>query len=193
MKLVICQSLFGSHCTPIISIKPDTALLRNNNAFFIPDFSSVIEYQLFLVIKLSKMGKCISKNFAHRYYQEVGIAVNFTAKDVFETCIRQKQATDMAYSFDNSSAISPAFIKKEELSSHFSFSLLKNQEKVQEASISEMNFSIDEAIAHISKYVTLKIGDYVLLGSPNKTDLIKKEDRFQGFINDRLLLDFNIQ
>lgn len=193
MKLIVYHSVFQRESTPFYTLKPDTALLRNNNAFFIPDFSHEIQYTTCLVVKINKMGKCISPKFAHRYYQEFGIAVNFTAIDVLKNSISKGLPHEAAYAFDNSSAISPVFINKSDLNPQFSFGLKVNDRWTQQATISELVKNQDELISEISKNITLKIGDYILFDSSEGQGLVKKEDRFQGFLDNNLLLNFNIQ
>ena len=199
MKLIIYDSIFQLKTSysedkkPVLYLKPDTALLRNNNAFFIPDFSSEIQYSIAIILKISKMGKCISPVFAHRYFEEIGIAVNFTASDILKRCILEGNPQEAAYSFDNSSAVSPVFVNKLNLQQNFNFGLKVDNQWIQKSEVSELQTTLDNLLSETSKIITLKIGDYILAGTPCGSGTAKKGERFQGYLQDELLLDFLIQ
>lgn len=179
---------------PIFSFKPDVSLLRNNAPFFIPDFSSDISCQVELVYRICKVGKNISKQFAHRYYDSVSLGVNFTARDLQNKCIKEGLPWEMAKAFDNSAAISK-FIPKYEFDNlkEIYFSLNKNGETVQQGCSKDMNFTIEDIIAYVSKFVTLKTGDLIYTGNTSLVGPLKINDHLEGFIGDIKMIDFFIR
>jgi len=179
---------------PVIFIKPDTALLRNNDPFYLPDFSNEIHYEVEVVVKINKIGKHIAKEFAYRYYDEIGLGIDFTARDLQAKLKQKGLPWEKAKAFDHSAAISPTFIKKQELDlNNMSFSLKKNNKTVQKGNTNDMIFSIDSIIEHISKFFTLKIGDLIFTGTPAGVGKVNMNDKLHGFIEDKLLLAFLIK
>lgn len=179
---------------PIIFFKPDCAILRNNQPFFIPSFSNNLHYEVEIVFKICKVGKTISKKFAHRYYDSVGIGIDFTARDLQEQCRQQGLPWEISKSFDSSAAIS-RFVPKVEIKNlnQLSFSLLKNDEVVQIGNTSEMIFHIDSIIEYVSKFVTLKTGDLIYTGTPSGVGPVHVGDRLQAFLDERKMMDFYIR
>lgn len=179
---------------PVIFMKPDTALLRNNDAFFHPEFSSDIHYELEVVVKISKVGKTISEQFAPRYYEEIGLGIDFTARDIQQQCKEKGLPWERAKAFDYSAAISK-FIHKDELPAMnaLNFELKKNNKIVQKGNTRNMIFSINTLIAEISKYFTLKIGDLIYTGTPAGVGQIAIGDRLIGTLEGHKLLDFEIR
>lgn len=179
---------------PVIFMKPDTALLHNNDAFFYPNFSSDIHYELEVVVRIDKVGKSIAKEFAHRYYSEIGLGIDFTARDVQQKCKKEGLPWEKAKAFDYSAAISK-FIDKEKLPpvDELNFELQKNKNIVQKGYTGNMIFSIDSLIAYISKYFTLKIGDLIYTGTPAGVGSIAIGDRFIGTLENYELLNFEIR
>lgn len=179
---------------PIIFFKPDCSILRNNQPFFIPAFSNNLHYEVEIVFKICKVGKTISKKFAHRYYDSVGIGIDFTARDLQEQCRKQGLPWEISKSFDSSAAIS-RFVPKTEIKNlnKLSFSLLRNGEVVQNGNTSEMIFHIDSIIEYISKFVTLKTGDLIYTGTPSGVGPVQVGDRLQAFIEDKKMMDFYIR
>jgi len=179
---------------PVFFIKPDTALLRDNEPFYLPDFSHNIHYEVELVIKINKVGKHIEKEYAHRYYEEIGLGVDFTARDVQDELKKKGLPWEKAKAFDNSAPISMIFINKNSLDlKNIPFSLIKNSQKVQDGNSSEMIFDFDSIISHISKYVTLKVGDLIFTGTPAGVGKTSIGDKLQGYINQTLMFDFEIK
>jgi len=179
---------------PVIFIKPDTALLRNNEDFYIPEFSNEVHYELEIVVRINKVGKYIDEQFASRYYQEIGLGIDFTARDLQIKLKAKGLPWEKAKAFDHSAAISPEFIDKKELDlKNVNFELYKNNEKVQSGNSSMMIYNIDQIISHISKYFTLKIGDLIFTGTPAGVGPVENGDILQGFLNNKKLLDFKIQ
>ena len=175
---------------PVIFIKPDTALLRNNAPFFIPDFTSDVHHEVELVVKIKKMGKCIPVQFAKDYYDEISLGIDFTARDVQSALKSKGLPWEKAKGFDSSAVIAP-FISIEGLNlSDLNFRLEKNGEIVQRGNTQQMIHKIDEIIAHVSQYFTLKIGDYIYTGTPAGVGSVKSTDRLVGFIENQEMFNF---
>ena len=204
MKIICIGRNFADHAeelgndkpsAPVIFLKPDTALLRNNDPFFLPDFSKEIHHEIELVIKITRLGKNIQPKFAHKYYDEIGLGIDFTARDVqFE--LREKGLPwEKAKAFDSSAAVSKKFISKSELGdlTNLSFYLEKNGEKVQIGNTNQMLFTIEEIICYVSKYFTLKIGDLIYTGTPSGVGKVEINDELSGYLEDRKLFDFKIK
>lgn len=181
---------------PQFFLKPDTALHRNNDPFYLPDFSKQLDYETELVVKINRVGKYIDRRFAHRYYSEVGLGIDFTARDLQRQAIAEGLPWEMCKAFDHSAGISPEFIPLEELGGdiqnlHFEMSL--NGEVRQQGWTGDMIFSVDEIIAHISKFMTLKIGDLIYTGTPVGVGPLTAGDRLVAKLEDKVLLDFDIR
>lgn len=179
---------------PVVFMKPDTSLLRNGNPFFMPDFSKNIEYEGEVVIKINRLGKNIAEKFAHRYFDEITVGVDFTARDVQ---MKQKELGlpwEIAKSFDGSAPIGE-FINKADIGdvNNLNFSLNLNGNAVQQGNSGDMIHSFDKIIAYISKFFTLKIGDLIFTGTPAGVGTISIDDHITGYIEDRKLLDFKIK
>jgi acylpyruvate hydrolase len=179
---------------PVFFMKPDSALLKDNKPFFLPDFSKEIHHEIELVIKISKLGKHIDAKFAHRYYDEIGLGIDFTARDLQRTLIEKGLPWEKAKAFD-SSAVLGKFIPKEELGDlgHILFSLKRNGEAVQSGDSQLMIFPFDTIIEHVSKYVTLKIGDLIYTGTPAGVGPVAIGDRLEGFIGERKMFDIQVK
>ena len=179
---------------PVVFMKPDTALLRNNEDFYIPEFSEEVHYEIEIVVRINKVGKYIAKEFAHRYYDEIGLGIDFTARDLQRKFKEKGLPWEKAKAFDHSAAISPVFLEKNNLDlQNIDFQLLKNGEIVQKGNSKDMIFSIDEIISHVSKFFTLKIGDLIFTGTPAGVGKINEGDRLEGFLNNQKLPDINIK
>ena len=180
---------------PLFFLKPDTALLRNNDPFYIPNFSERVDYECELVVKINRVGKCIDRRFAHRYYDEVGLGIDFTARDLQRKAIEQGLPWEMSKCFDHSAALSPEFVPLAELGSidNLHFELKVNGEVRQTGVTSEMLFSVDEIISHVSKYMTLKIGDLIYTGTPCGVGPVKVGDNLVATLEGRELLNFDIR
>ena len=180
---------------PIFFLKPDTALLRNNDPFYIPDFSQRVDYECELVVRIDRLGKCIDRKFAHRYYNEVGLGIDFTARDLQQRAIAEGLPWTAAKGFDRSAAISPQFVPLAELGSvgnlHFELSI--NGEVRQRGETAQMLFGVDEIIECVSKYMTLRTGDLIFTGTPAGVGPVHKGDNLRATLEGRLLLDFDIR
>ena len=179
---------------PTIFMKSDSSLLKDGKPFFIPDFSSEIHYETELVIKVDRLGKNIAERFAHRYYHEVTVGIDFTARDWQRRLRAQGLPWELSKSFDNSAAIG-TFIPLAEARNvnDLSFRLDLNGKTVQEGHTREMLFSVDRIIAYVSRFFTLKIGDLIYTGTPAGVGPVHIGDRLEGYVGDRKLLDFHVR
>ncbi len=179
---------------PVLFIKPETALLRNNLPFYYPEFSKEIHHEVEIVLKISKMGKSIEPVFANRYYDEIGIGIDFTARDLQLKCKKEGLPWEKAKAFDYSAAIGN-FIPK----SHFkklddiNFHLDINGKKAQQGNTKDLLFTFDQIISYASQFFTLKIGDYIFTGTPEGVGPIKIGDRLEAYLENEKLLDFEIK
>lgn len=179
---------------PVFFLKPDSALLIKNRPFYIPDFSNEIHYEIELVLKVGRLGKNISSKFAHRYYDEIGLGVDFTARDIQRKCIKGGLPWEKAKGFD-ASAVLGDFVAKDELGdvTKLSFKLLKNGEVMQDGNSANMIFPFDEIIAYVSRFFTLKMGDLIYTGTPQGVGPVAIGDRLEGFLGERKLFDFVVK
>jgi 2-keto-4-pentenoate hydratase/2-oxohepta-3-ene-1,7-dioic acid hydratase in catechol pathway len=175
---------------PVFFMKPDSALLKDNKPFFLPDFSKEIHHEIELVIKISRLGKNIEARFAQRYYDEIGLGIDFTARDLQRQLIEKGLPWEKAKAFD-SSAVLGKFLTTAELGDlgHILFSLKRNGEVVQSGDSQLMIFPFDTIIEHVSKYVTLKIGDLIYTGTPAGVGPVAIGDRLEGFIGEKKMFD----
>ncbi len=178
---------------PVFFLKPDSAILRPGSIFFLPDFSSDIHHELEVVVKICKVGKHISEKFAHTYYNEIGLGIDFTARDIQKECKEKGLPWEKAKSFDGSAPIGKFVDKSEFEGKNLNFRLLKNGDLVQEGNTDDMLFSIDQIIAHISQFITLKKGDLIYTGTPAGVGPVKMNDRLEGFLFDKKLIDFKVK
>jgi acylpyruvate hydrolase len=179
---------------PVIFTKPDTALVRNNQPFYIPDFSMDIHYEVELVLRLSKLGKNVHERFAQRYYDAIGLGIDFTARDLQAKAKEKGLPWALAKGFDGSAPISEFFTMDHfPDTANINFSLAINGELRQKGNSGMMLFSFDQIIAYVSKYITLKEGDLIFTGTPKGVGSIKIGDRLTGFIENKKVLDFEIR
>ncbi|MCQ2210820.1 MAG: fumarylacetoacetate hydrolase family protein [Paludibacteraceae bacterium] len=175
---------------PVIFMKPETALLKDNKPFFLPDFSNRIEYETEILIRISKMGKNISAKFADRYYDAIGLGIDFTARDLQNDFKAKGVPWEICKGFDNSAPISN-FISKEKFDiNNISFSLQINGKAVQTGNTKDMIFNVNAIIEYISKFFTLKTGDIIFTGTPVGVGPVKIGDHLEGFIENNKMLDF---
>ncbi len=180
---------------PVLFMKPDSSLLKDGKPFFYPDFSERIEFETELVFRICKVGKNISKKFAHRYYDAVTVGIDFTARDLQSELRAAGEPWEISKAFD-SAAVIGEFINVDDLKDgvgNIDFSLLHNDIQVQKGNSEEMINSIDEIIAYASKFFTLKIGDLIYTGTPAGVGPVKIGDHLQGFISDKKLFDFHVR
>lgn len=179
---------------PVIFLKPETAILPKRNPFFIPDFSNDVHYEAELVVRINKIGKHIQEKFAHKYYDEVTVGVDFTARDLQQKLKEKGLPWEKAKGFDGSAAVGK-FIKLSELGdvNKAEFILRKNNEVCQTGHPSDMIFSIDQLIAYVSQFFTLKIGDLIFTGTPAGVGAVQKDDHLELDLNGIRLLKLNVK
>ncbi len=179
---------------PVFFMKPDSALLINNNPFFLPDFSNEIHYETEIVLKISRLGKNIQKQFAGRYYNSLGVGIDFTARDLQDACKKAGHPWEIAKSFDQSAAIGRFITLTSVHDPHaINFQLDINGITVQKGNTKDMIFSFDDIIAYISTFVTLKTGDLIFTGTPAGVGPVKNGDHLVASVEGQILLDFNIR
>jgi len=179
---------------PLFFFKPDTSILSRNRPFFLPDFSQDMHYELELVVRINKQGKHIQERFAHTYYNEIGLGIDFTARDLQKQCQTKGEPWEICKSFDNSAAVSE-FLPLDTFNDidNLNFHLLLNGNQVQTGNTSDMIFKIDAIIAYVSQFITLKIGDLLFTGTPAGIGKLAINDHLQGFLENRKLLDFMVK
>ncbi len=179
---------------PVIFMKPESSQLKDGKPFFIPDFSNEIHYETEIVIKIDRLGKNIAEEFAHRYYNELTVGIDFTARDLQRKLKEKGLPWEIAKGFDGSAAMG-RFISKEEFESiqDINFHLDINSKTVQQGNTQDMIYSVDKIIAFVSKFFTLKIGDLIFTGTPAGVGPVKIDDHLQGYIEDQKLMDFHIR
>lgn len=181
---------------PVFFTKPDTALLRNNESFYIPSFSNDLHYEAELVVKINRVVKSIEERFAHRCYDEVAVGIDFTARDVQRRCIEQGLPWEICKAFDHSAAVPPRFISLAEIGKsigQLQFEMLLNGEVRQSGDARKMIFSVDRIISYVSQFMTLKIGDLIFTGTPVGVGAVGVGDRLTASLEGETLLDFDIK
>lgn len=174
---------------PLFFLKPETAIQPKGHPFFIPHFSNNIHYEVELVIKINKAGKHIEEKFAHKYYSQIGLGIDFTARDIQEECKKKGLPWEKAKGFDGSAQISNIFLNKSDIETdNISFHLEKNNKKVQAGNSSEMKFNFDQIISYISKFYSLKIGDLIYTGTPSGVGKVNRGDILEGFVEKKRML-----
>ena len=169
---------------PVVFLKPDSSVIAKNQNFIIPSFSNEIHHEVELVIKINKVGKHIDKSFSHKYYDEIGLGIDFTARDIQNNLKEKGHPWEKSKAFDNSCMVGN-FLKKEKLEdiSKIEFSLKKNNEIVQSGCSNDMLWKIDELISYVSQYFTLKIGDLIFTGTPSGISKVESGDILEGYIS----------
>ena len=179
---------------PVFFLKPDTSLIRNNNPFFYPEFTNDLQYELEVVLKVNRLGRNISEKFAHRYFNEIGLGLDFTARDLQRICKDKGMPWEMAKAFDGSAPISD-FITKDQFENlnNLQFKLEKNDELVQNGNTKNMVFNFDRIISYVSKFITLRTGDLIFTGTPVGVGPVKIGDRLKAYLENKVMLDFFIK
>ena len=205
MKIIAVGMNYKEHCKelhaeenlpkePVIFIKPDSALLKDGKPFFIPDFSSQIDYETELVIRINRLGKNIASRFAHRYYDAVTVGIDFTARDLQRNFRAQGLPWELSKGFDNSAVIGDfvpveRFLNVQQLDFHLDI----DGTTVQQGNTADMLFKIDEIIAYVSQFFTLKIGDLIFTGTPVGVGPVSVGQHLEGYLQEDKLLDFYVR
>src|SRR5690625_4097733 len=180
---------------PVLFLKPDSSKLVKNQDFFIPPFSQNIHYEVEVLIKINKVGKYIQPEFAHKYYNQIGLGIDFTARDLQQKLKEKGLPWEKAKGFDGSALIGRKWLEKKKFENiqDIDFSLEKNKQRVQQSNTGLMLWKIDELIAEISKFFTLKIGDVIFTGTPKGVGKVEIGDTLEGFIADTSMFKVNIK
>lgn len=192
MKLICIGRNYSNHIKelhnekpsePVVFLKPDTAILLKKQPFFIPDFSNNVQHEVELLVKINRVGKYISSKFAHKYYEHIGLGIDFTARDVQQTLKQKGLSWEKAKAFDGSAVVGK-WVPKTNFQdlNNISFSLKRNDELVQSGNTQNMLWHIDELIAYVSQFFTLKIGDIIFTGTPAGVGPVQADDMLTGFI-----------
>ena len=179
---------------PVIFLKPDTAILLKKQPFFIPDFSNDVHHEVEILVKITKVGKHIDSKFAHKYYDEIGLGIDFTARDLQNELKSKGLPWEKAKAFDGAAVIGKWFPKTDfkDLNA-INFSLKKNEIIVQQGNTNQMLWKIDEIIEYVSKYFTLKIGDIIFTGTPSGVAKVEPNDELIGFIENNEVFKLTIK
>lgn len=179
---------------PVIFTKPETAILRNNDAFYYPDFSSDVHHEVEILVKISRTGKNIDEKFAHKYYDEIGVGIDFTARDVQSKLKAKGLPWDLAKGFNGSAPIS-GFVPKSQFADlqNVGFRLDVNGETRQQGNTSMMLYKIDYLIAFVSRYFLLQQGDIIFTGTPKGVSGVQPGDRLTAYLEDQVMLDFEVK
>ena len=180
--------------SPILFLKPETSIIQKKQPFFKPDFSNDIQYEVEVLIRINRLGKAISPKFSHKYYDEIGLGIDFTARDLQNKLKKDSLPWEKSKSFDGSALIGNWINKKniDDLN-NIDFRLTKNGNIVQKGNTSEMLWGIDELISEISKFFTLKIGDIIFTGTPSGVGKVNENDNLIGYINDKECFSIKIK
>lgn len=204
MKIICIGRNYAAHAAemksevpkePVFFLKPDTAILPKRNPFYYPDFTQDLHHEVELVLHISKIGKSIEQKHAHKYYDAIGIGIDFTARDVQAECKKKGLPWEKAKAFDNAAPISEDFIPISEFENlnNINFRLEINNEVVQQGNTANLLFSFDELISYVSKYFTLKIGDLIFTGTPEGVGPVAINDKLACYIENKLMLGFNVK
>ena len=179
---------------PVVFLKPDTSILLKKQPFFIPDFSDDVHYEVEVLVKINKVGKHIDKKFTHKYYDEIGLGIDFTARDLQAQLKAKGLPWEKAKAFDGAAVIGKWLPKsKFQNLNNINFSLKRNEEVVQSGNTELMLWKIDELIEYVSKYFTLKIGDIIFTGTPAGVGKVFAEDQLKGYLEDVEMFSIKIK
>jgi acylpyruvate hydrolase len=202
MKIICIGRNYGAHAKelgnevpekPVIFCKPDTALLKNNEPFYLPGFSNDIHHEIELVVKIDKAGKSIAPQFAHKYYSGFTLGIDFTARDLQSELKSKGLPWELSKAFDNSAVVGDFVPKNSYDLSRLEFKLLKNGEVVQQGNTKDMLFNTDAIISFVSHYFTLKTGDLIFTGTPAGVGAVAIGDKLTGMAGDKEFFNFDIK
>jgi len=202
MKIICVGRNYGKHALelgnaipkePVLFMKPDSALMRQRDKFYIPDFSEDVHYEAEVVFRIDRIGKRIQSKFAPKYFSQISLGIDFTARDVQSELKSKGLPWEKAKAFDQSAVVGKWLDKKEFDLSDLDFELKKNGETVQKGNTSDMLFPIDNLIEHISGYFTLKIGDLIFSGTPEGVGEVQSNDHLEGYIAGEKVLNLQVR
>ncbi len=202
MKIICIGRNYAEHArelgneipdSPVIFMKPDTAVLKKGSDFYIPEFSNDVHHELEVVLKISKGGKYIQEENADKYYDEIGLGIDFTARDLQSELKAKGLPWELSKGFDGSAVVSEFYNKEDFDMKNINFSLMKNKEKVQNGNTSLMIFSPQKIIAFVSQYFTLRVGDLIFTGTPKGVGKVSENDLLEAFLEDQKVFDLRIQ
>jgi|TARA_B110000003_G_scaffold123697_1_gene126107 2-keto-4-pentenoate hydratase/2-oxohepta-3-ene-1,7-dioic acid hydratase in catechol pathway len=203
MKLICIGRNYAQHISelksekpsePVVFLKPDTAILLNQQPFFIPDFSNEVHYEVEVLVKINRVGKYIDSKFAHKYYEQIGLGIDFTARDLQQELKGKGLPWEKSKAFDGSAVIGNWVSKSNyDNLNNISFSLLKNNKIVQSSTTGDMLWGIDEIIAYVSQYFTLKIGDIIFTGTPSGVGKVQSNDSLKGYIGEEEFFSIKVK
>ena len=183
----------GKPAAPMIFMKPDSAIIKNGKHFYVPDFLGQIDYEAEIVVRINKLGKSIPARFAHRYYDAITVGIDFTAREMQRAFIAAGEPWELSKGFDGSAVLGEFRPIENYNIKNIPFSLTINDNTVQTANTSQMLFSVDEIIAYISRFCTLKTGDLIFTGTPAGSGPVAIGSHLKGFIGDEKVLDFHVR
>jgi 2-keto-4-pentenoate hydratase/2-oxohepta-3-ene-1,7-dioic acid hydratase in catechol pathway len=203
MKIIAIGRNYAEHAkelnnpvpaVPVIFMKPDTAIIKDNKPFYHPDFSDDVHHEIEIVLKISKEGKHVSEKFAASYFDEIALGIDFTARDIQSRHKEKGLPWELAKAFDGSAPISN-FVPKSKFANIYdlNFKLDINGENRQQGNTRDLLFPFENIIAFVSQYITLKKGDLIFTGTPPGVSKVKVGDRLEGYLEDEKLLDFYVK
>lgn len=178
---------------PLIFMKPDSAIIKNGKHFYVPDFLGRVDYEAEIVVRINKLGKSIPARFAHRYYDAITVGIDFTARDMQRKLIENGEPWDLSKGFDGSAVLGEFRSVEKYNINDVDFSLTIDNEVVQKANTSQMYFPVDEIIAYVSRFCTLKTGDLIFTGTPAGVGEAKIGTHLRGYIGEEKVLDFHVK
>ena len=203
MKLICIGRNYAQHISelksekptePVVFLKPDTAILLKKQPFFIPDFTNEVHHEVEVLVKINRVGKYIDSKFAHKYYEQIGLGIDFTARDLQQELKGKGLPWEKSKAFDGSAVIGKWVSKSNyENVNNIPFSLLKNNQIVQSSTTEDMLWSIDEIIAYVSQYFTLKIGDIIFTGTPSGVSKVQSNDSLKGYIGEEEFFSIKVK
>ncbi|QED37624.1 fumarylacetoacetate hydrolase family protein [Antarcticibacterium arcticum] len=204
MKIICIGRNYSEHISelknekptePVIFLKPDTAILLKKQPFFIPEFSNDVHFEVEVLVRINKVGKYIQEKYAHKYYEEIGLGIDFTARDLQQKLKDKGLPWEKAKAFDGAAVIGEKWINKNSIENlnNINFSLLKNEQPVQNGNTRDMLWKMDEIISYVSQFFTLKIGDIIFTGTPQGVGKVDINDRLTGFIEKEQIFSINVK
>ena len=203
MKLICIGRNYAQHISelksekpsePVVFLKPDTAILLKKQPFFIPDFSNEVHHEVEVLVKINRVGKYIDSKFANKYYEQIGLGIDFTARDLQQELKGKGLPWEKSKAFDGSAVIGKWVSKSNyENVNNIPFSLFKNNQIVQSSTTEDMLWGIDEIIAYVSQYFTLKIGDIIFTGTPSGVGKVQSNDFLKGYIGEEEFFSIKVK